>query len=95
MGRLWEILRAPSVPRGLARRRRPLRRSPRPAPTASWSMQSGPGKVAFADARSLVTTATFSAPGLYVLKLTADNGQTSASSTLNVEVEICPSGEAT
>ena len=61
-----------------------------PAGTAIWSKESGPGPVTFADARSLITTAGFSIPGAYVLKLTVDNGQSSASSTLNVKVETPP-----
>ena len=61
-----------------------------PEPTVSWSKEAGPGKVNFADAKSATTTATFSEPGSYVLKLTANNGQTTASSTLNVEVEAAP-----
>src|SRR5579862_256542 len=61
-----------------------------PAPTVTWSKESGPGTVAFADSKSLITTATFSTPGVYVLKLTADNGRTTASSTLNVLVETPP-----
>jgi hypothetical protein len=61
-----------------------------PAATALWSKESGPGDVNFADAKSLITTATFSTPGAYVLKLTADNGQASAASTLNVSVETPP-----
>ena len=56
----------------------------------AWSKESGPGAVTFADPKSAVTTATFSKPGPYVLKLTANNGQTSASSTLSVEVELPP-----
>ena len=36
-----------------------------------WSKESGPGEVTFADAGALETTATFSKPGDYVLKLTA------------------------
>jgi DUF1680 family protein len=63
---------------------------PGPVPAATWSKTSGPGKIAFADAKSAVTTATFSAPGNYVLQLTADNGQTKAASTLNVKVETPP-----
>jgi DUF1680 family protein len=63
---------------------------PGPAPATTWSKTSGPGKVAFADAKSPVTTATFSAPGNYVLQLTADNGQTKAASNLNVRVETPP-----
>jgi len=50
-----------------------------PAPV-TWSKASGPGKVAFADARALATTATFSATGDYVLKLTAGKGPLSSSS---------------
>ncbi len=61
-----------------------------PAPTVAWSKALGPGAVTFADAKSLITTATFSTPGDYVLKLTADNGRTTASSTLNVLVETPP-----
>jgi len=61
-----------------------------PTPTITWSKESGPGTVTFADSKSLVTTATFSALGNYVLKLTADNGQTQASSTLDVSVEAPP-----
>ncbi|MGA3098285.1 MAG: beta-L-arabinofuranosidase domain-containing protein [Bryobacteraceae bacterium] len=62
----------------------------RPAPAVIWSKASGPGAVVFADPKSLVTTATFSAPGEYSLKLTADNGQATALSTLNVTVETPP-----
>ena len=59
---------------------------PGPAPKTTWSKASGPGSVTFADASAPVTSATFSAPGDYLLKLTADNGQTTADSTLNVKV---------
>ncbi|MFB3828326.1 MAG: glycoside hydrolase family 127 protein [Bryobacteraceae bacterium] len=60
------------------------------APSVLWSKASGPGTVKFANARAAVTTAVFSAPGSYVLKLTAENGRTRASSTLNVKVEAPP-----
>ena len=39
-----------------------------------WKEDSGPGKVTFADSHSLLTTATFSEPGEYVLRLTAGKG---------------------
>ncbi len=52
----------------------------------TWSKESGPGKVIFADAGAPVTTATFSAPGDYVLKLTAGKGKLSNLSTLAVKV---------
>jgi uncharacterized protein len=61
-----------------------------PAPVTLWSKASGPGEVKFDDPKSLVTTATFTTPGAYVLKLAADNGQTKSASTLNVSVETPP-----
>jgi hypothetical protein len=36
----------------------------------NWSMVSGPGTVTFANPAALSTTATFSIPGTYVLRLT-------------------------
>lgn len=63
---------------------------PRPAPAVVWSKAQGPGAVAFANPKSLATTATFSAPGEYTLKLTADDGRATASSTLNVTAEAPP-----
>jgi len=63
---------------------------PGPPPKVRWSKQSGPGKVTFADPSALQTTATFSAPGAYVLELTADDRQAKASSTLVVKVEHGP-----
>jgi flagellar hook assembly protein FlgD len=42
--------------------------------TTTWSKQSGPGTVTFGNANSVDTTATFSAPGSYVLRLTANDG---------------------
>ena len=40
-----------------------------------WSEVSGPGSVAFADPTALDTTALFSIPGSYVLRLTASDGE--------------------
>ncbi len=62
----------------------------RPAPGVTWSKVSGSGTVNFADPKAPITTATFSTPGNYVLKLTADNGQAQYSSTLSVIVETPP-----
>jgi len=90
--------------RGWAGHGEPPRRAPRrgaavdstpPAPEGPpskvrWSKQSGPGSVTFADPTSLVTTATFSAPGAYLLALTADDGTATATSTLAVKVELPP-----
>ncbi len=58
----------------------------KPATRATWSKVSGPGEVTFADANALETTATFSAPGRYVLKLAAGGSE----STLNVTVMVPP-----
>jgi len=68
----------------------PAPANPAPAPTSTWSKESGPGPVTFADAAAPVTTATFSTSGAYVLKLTADNGQARATSTLTVRVDTPP-----
>ena len=54
--------------------------------TVAWTKTSGPGTVAFGSASAASTTATFSAPGSYVLTLTASDGELSASDTVNVTV---------
>jgi DUF1680 family protein len=56
-------------------------------PPVAWSQESGPGQVTFADATSSITTAGFSAPGDYVLKMTAGTGDSSGSNTLRVSVQ--------
>jgi hypothetical protein len=43
-------------------------------PTILWKLYSGPGTVAFGNAAQTNTTATFSAPGVYTLELSADDG---------------------
>ena len=59
-----------------------------------WSKVSGHGKVTFADAHSPLTTATFSEPGEYELKLTAGKGALSVSSTVKVRAENPPPAQA-
>ena len=88
MGRVWRS--AAVEPESRSGRTRLLSAPAGPALTAMWSKDSGPGEVKFADAKALITTATFSTPGAYVLRLTADNGQSKDSSTLNVSVETPP-----
>lgn len=56
---------------------------------ALWVKVAGPGTVAFANAGSPVTTATFSAPGDYVLSLQA-SGSKVAPHSINVHVETAP-----
>src|SRR5260370_20473873 len=46
--------------------------------TSQWTKVSGPGDVAFADPAQALTTATFSVPGSYVLRLTASDGHLGA-----------------
>ncbi len=58
--------------------------------TVVWRQVSGPGDVTFADAASVATEAAFSAPGVYVLRLTADDGAASASDDLIVTVQPEP-----
>jgi len=58
-----------------------------------WTKESGPGAVTFADATAAKTTATFSAPGEYVLKLTAAGGKERTASTLRVRAEAAPPKE--
>ncbi len=56
----------------------------------AWSKRSGPGDVVFEDAASAETTAAFSAPGDYVLKLSADTGPLHGEDTLHVSVVAPP-----
>ena len=58
--------------------------------TVTWSKESGPGEVTFANVGEPTTTATFSAVGDYVLKLTAGKAPLSRSSTLAVNVVLPP-----
>ncbi|HJS59092.1 MAG TPA: hypothetical protein VKA01_13405, partial [Vicinamibacteria bacterium] len=58
-----------------------------PGPTTTlWSKQSGPGTVGFGNANAVDTTATFSAGGSYVLRLTADDGVLDTSDDVAIEV---------
>jgi hypothetical protein len=52
----------------------------------SWSKLSGPGTVSFVDNSKMATSASFSAPGSYVLRLTASDSllSTSAETTIIV-----------
>jgi hypothetical protein len=60
--------------------------------TVAWSMASGPGTVTFANPAAKVTTATFSAAGTYVLKLTASDSALSASANTTVTVNAAGTG---
>ncbi|HAF12398.1 MAG TPA: hypothetical protein DCK99_01610, partial [Blastocatellia bacterium] len=54
--------------------------------TTSWTVVSGPDPVTFANANVRVTSAQFSSPGMYVLRLSATDGQLSASDEVNITV---------
>ena len=56
----------------------------------AWSKAQGPGGVRFGDPQQLKTTAEFSEPGDYLLKLTACNGDKSGSDTVAVRVDSPP-----
>lgn len=54
------------------------------AVTTAWSQVDGPGTVSLGNASAVETTATFSQGGTYVLKLTADDSELSASDTIMI-----------
>ncbi len=54
--------------------------------TFGWAKFSGPGDIALADANALSTTATFSQPGNYVVRLTATDGDLATTADVTVEV---------
>jgi hypothetical protein len=60
--------------------------NPPGAVTSTWTKISGPGTVSFANANAVDTTATFSQPGTYVLRLTASDGLGSASDDISIDV---------
>ncbi len=64
------------------------RPDPPGAVTTNWSKVSGPGSVTFGDATAVDTTANFSSVGVYVLRLTADDGQLTASDEVTVTVGL-------
>jgi hypothetical protein len=60
------------------------------ATTSAWSVVSGPGTVMFGDAAAVDTTATFSQTGVYLLRLTADDGALTGEDTVMVTVTSPP-----
>lgn len=58
------------------------------AVTAQWAKVFGPGEVTFADASNPVTTATFSAPGTYILRLGASDGIAMVADEVTVWVAV-------
>jgi hypothetical protein len=60
--------------------------TPPGAVTQGWSQVSGPGTVTFTNSQTTSTTATFSASGTYVLRLTANDGALTASNDVTITV---------
>ncbi len=54
--------------------------------TYQWSVASGPAAVAFQNASAVQTSATFAAPGTYLLSLQVSDGAASATDTVEVRV---------
>jgi DUF1680 family protein len=61
-------------------------RSPGPILRTAWIKTGGPGEVRFGDSSSAVTTAAFSAPGVYILTFSAWQDALQLSSTITVKV---------
>jgi hypothetical protein len=62
--------------------------------TTTWSKVSGVGNVEFADASAVDTTALFFISGVYVLRLTANDGQLQSSDEIVITVNpILPSNQ--
>jgi len=58
--------------------------------TTTWTVVSGPGTVTFTEPSAASTTASFSDAGIYVLRLTADDGESQSSDEVTVTVELAP-----
>jgi len=60
----------------------------------AWSVTGGPGSVSFADAAAVDTTAGFTGDGIYVLRLTASDGELVAFDEITVTVNPAPAPNA-
>jgi hypothetical protein len=54
--------------------------------TLRWTQESGPGQVTFAKPAAARTTATFSAAGVYIIRLTADDGDLTGYDEVRIQV---------
>ena len=63
--------------------------------TTTWSKVSGLGTVTFTNPNAVDTTATFSEAGIYVLRLTADDGVLQAGDDVTITVTAATPGEPT
>ncbi len=64
-----------------------------PVTRLTWNKTAGPGDVVFSNPGELKSTATFSAPGDYVLTVTAEEKDLRSSSDLKVRVTLPPKEE--
>ena len=62
--------------------------------TIGWSKVSGPGSVIFGNSSSASTTVSFNLAGIYVLRLTASDGQLTSQDDVKVVVNITNGGGA-
>ena len=60
------------------------------SPDATWSKLEGPGEVVFADPKAVVTTATLSTPGDYILQLESGKPPLTGKATVKVKAEARP-----
>lgn len=67
---------------------------PNPEPLVKWTKLSGKGSVKFQNDASLSTTAEFTKVGEYKLQLTADDGSSKGSDTVDVIVKEMPPKES-
>jgi RHS repeat-associated protein len=58
--------------------------------TTTWSLVSGPGAVEFGNPNAAITTALFTAPGVYDLRLSANDSQYLAASDVTITVNPAP-----
>jgi len=58
--------------------------------TTQWSQVSGPAAVVFGDPAAVSTSATFPLHGVYVLRLTADDGEKQSSSDVTITYQAIP-----
>ena len=58
--------------------------------TVTWSKVQGPGTVTFSSDHTIDTSATFSAPGSYTLRLQATDGDYTVADDLSVTVSSAP-----
>ncbi|MHB8133707.1 MAG: TadE family protein [Anaerolineaceae bacterium] len=63
-------------------------------PVLTWTKDSGPGTATFTNASALSTQVTFSQPGTYVFRLTANDGWDSAFDTVIIKNNTAPIANA-